>query len=59
MFSSGFGDGTYEVIAHYCEYPNWGVRIERVEIVMIDPQQEERMTELVGPSGADDENEEN
>lgn len=51
VFSSGFDDGTYEVIAHYCEYPNWGVRIERVEIVMIDEKQEDVMTELVGPLG--------
>jgi hypothetical protein len=54
VFQSGFGDGVYEVIAHYVSYPKWGPRIERVEIVLIDAAREEVMTQLVGPSGDDD-----
>jgi hypothetical protein len=50
VFSSGFGDGTYEVIAHYADYGALGVRIERVEIVMITEKEESMMEELTGLS---------
>ena len=37
IFQSGWGDGLYEVIAHFADYgERGGVRIEKVEIIMID-----------------------
>jgi hypothetical protein len=39
VFSSGFGDGVYPVIAHYKDYgteKNPDVRIRKVEIILID-----------------------
>ncbi len=36
-FASGFGDGTYEVFAHYIDAgDSWGERIGRIEIVLED-----------------------
>jgi hypothetical protein len=40
-FSSGFGDGSYPVMARYLESPDWGRRIAEVRIVMIDEDGEE------------------
>lgn len=39
-FTSGLGDGNYEVFANYEEIDGWGERITKVEIVLIDPNEE-------------------
>jgi hypothetical protein len=40
-FSSGFGDGFYPVYATYVDDPDFGRRIAKVEVVMIDIDEEE------------------
>lgn len=35
-FSSGFGDGVYEVWAHYALFEKFGERIAKVEVILID-----------------------
>lgn len=37
-FSSGLGDGSYEVVATYKELAGWGERITKVEIILIDDE---------------------
>ncbi|QSQ10480.1 hypothetical protein H0A61_02888 [Koleobacter methoxysyntrophicus] len=36
IFSSGLGDGAYGVWAYYTKLPDWGERIAKVEIQLID-----------------------
>lgn len=36
VFSSGLGDGKYDVYATYHDLEDWGERITKVEIVLID-----------------------
>lgn len=40
-FASGYGDGLYPVYATYVTDGTWGKRISKVEIVMIDDEEEE------------------
>lgn len=35
-FPSGFGDGEYEVWAEVKKFGNWGRRVTRVEILLVD-----------------------
>jgi len=39
-FSSGLGDGMYPVYATYVDDPDWGLRICKVEVVMIEMEEE-------------------
>ena len=38
VFSSGFGDGCYDVYAYTKDIEGWGNRVCKVEIVLIDPE---------------------
>ena len=38
VFSSGFGDGCYDVYAYTKDIKGWGNRVCKVEIVLIDPK---------------------
>ena len=38
VFSSGFGDGCYDVYAYTKDIKGWGNRVCKVEIVLIDPE---------------------
>ena len=38
VFSSGFGDGCYDVYAYTQNIEGWGNRVCKVEIVLIDPE---------------------
>ncbi len=40
-FSSGFGDGVYDVFARYSDEGDWGRRIAEVRIVLIEEDDEE------------------
>lgn len=40
-FAPGYGDGLYPVYATYVTDSTWGKRIAKVEIVMIDDEEEE------------------
>jgi hypothetical protein len=35
VVSSGYGDGTYPVVAHFVDLDGWGERVAKVEIVFI------------------------
>jgi hypothetical protein len=35
IFSSGLGDGAYEVWAYYAKLPDWGERIVKVEVQLV------------------------
>ncbi len=41
-FTSGFGDGTYEVWASYVKIPKLGKRISKVEIILIEGGEQNR-----------------
>lgn len=41
VFSSGYGDGCYEVWARYIDDPDWGTRIAEVRVIMIDDDEDE------------------
>ena len=49
-FSSGFGDGCYDVIATYRDFGKWGVRVSKVEIILADDEGEELMEQITGLS---------
>ena len=51
-FSSGFGDGTYDVIATYRDFGKFGVRVSKVEIILADEEGEEMMEELTSRNDA-------
>lgn len=38
-FRSGLGDGVYDVYAHVMDCGDWGHRVSKVEIVMIEPDE--------------------
>ncbi len=38
VFRSGIGDGYYPVIAHYANFDDWGKRIVKIEILMIEEE---------------------
>jgi len=40
-FSSGYGDGCYEVWARYVDDDDWGTRIAEVRVIMINDEEEE------------------
>ena len=40
-FASGYGDGLYPVYATYVDDPMFGMRVSKVEIVMIQDEEEE------------------
>lgn len=46
VFSSGFGDGCYEVFAKYEDYGNLGKRIKEVKIVLITDKEIDIMDHL-------------
>jgi hypothetical protein len=46
-FSSGFGDGRYDVVATYRDFGEMGVRIAKVEILLADDEGEELMEQLM------------
>lgn len=37
-FSSGMGDGLYDVYATYADVGGWGERVTKVEIILIDDE---------------------
>jgi|SRR3990167_8490199 len=47
VFSSGFGDGVYDVIATIKDYGKFGKRITQVEIILIEDKQVERFIKVV------------
>jgi hypothetical protein len=47
VFSSGFGDGCYDVIAHYRDFEDWGVRVTKVEILLADDEGAELMEKVM------------
>lgn len=38
-FTSGFGDGVYDVYATFEDYKDWGKRVRKVEIILIDDEE--------------------
>jgi hypothetical protein len=40
-FASGYGDGLYPVYATYINDPTFGMRISKIEVVMIQDEEEE------------------
>lgn len=46
VFSSGFGDGTYEVWAIIDDYAEWGERIKEVRIKLIDEDEVDKISKL-------------
>lgn len=36
VFSSGFGDGVYDVFARYSDFDEWGTRIAEVRVILIE-----------------------
>lgn len=47
VFSSGFGDGCYEVIATIKDYGDLGKRVSKVEIILIDDKEVDRFKKIV------------
>lgn len=43
VFSSGLGDGSYEVWADFVEYKDWGVRIREVKIILIEDEKRKKI----------------
>ena len=47
LFKSGLGDGWYQVRAFIADIPGWGSRIKKVEIILIEDEEDDDSNEDV------------